>query len=133
MRLPCIKGLLLTLYLIKNPSVCLALLDKKNKVLFKKHIKEYELNNIQSEMTKYTSKIYSNGLNEALSFLFSKNIIKYEVDLALVEGTSEFNKIDFEKFPKDLIFKASYANKIIGNYSVEELESKLNDVWKVMR
>ncbi|MBV4429617.1 hypothetical protein [Clostridium tyrobutyricum] len=53
--------------------------------------------------------------------------------MALVEGTSEFNKIDFEKFPKDLIFKASYANKIIGNYSVEELESKLNDVWKVMR
>jgi oligoribonuclease NrnB/cAMP/cGMP phosphodiesterase (DHH superfamily) len=126
------KGLLLSLYLIKNPSICLALLEKKNKILFKKNIQSYELNNIKSEMSKYTSKIYTDGLNEALSFLFSKNIITYEVNSTLVEGSSEFGKIDFKRVPKDLILKASFANKIISNYSIEELESKLNDIWKVI-
>lgn len=128
-----IDSLLMALHLIKNPSICLSLLDKRNKVSFRKYIQDYELNNIQSEMIKYTSKIYTDGLNEALSFLFSKNLITYEFDSASVYKSSEFDKIDFKMFPKELIYKSCCVNKIMSNYALKDLEAKINNLWKVLK
>lgn len=127
-----IRELLVSLYLIKNPSICIHLLDKKNRTLFEKQIKTYEFNNIQSEMIKYTSKIYTDGLNETLSYLFSKNIISYDVNSSSIHRGSQFDKLNFKKFPKDIILKATCANKIISKYTLVELEAKINDLWKVL-
>lgn len=128
-----IKELLVALYLIKNPNICFNLLDKTRRNLFQKHIQVYEFNNIQSEMTKYTSKIYTDGLNESLSLLFSKDIITYNVGSTYVEASNNFGKLNFKKFPRGLTYKAYYVNEIMRKYPLEDLELRLNDVWKVMQ
>ncbi len=127
-----IKDILFSLYLIKSPSISLALLDGKSKLSFKKKLHAYDFNNIQSEMIKYTSKIFTDGLYESLSFLFGKNLITYDINSSLVYKSENFDKLNFKRFPKDLIYKADYANKIIRNYSQIELESKINNLWKVL-
>lgn len=127
-----IKKLLIMLYLIKNPKIFLGFLSNRQKVTFNKYIKAYEINNVQSEMIKYNSKIFTNGFNESLSFLYSKDLITYDLEYENIKKSDKFDNINFRKFPRDLMSKATYITKVISNYSESELELKINDLWEVL-
>ncbi|AVQ47462.1 hypothetical protein [Clostridium botulinum] len=120
-----IKRLLISLYLIKKPIVCIKFLKRSSKSTFLKHVEPFELDNIQTEMDKYSSKLFITGFNEALLFLISNDIVSYAPDSINLIKANKFKNLKLKILPEDLIYKAKYVNKIVESYSESELEIKL--------
>lgn len=120
-----VKNLMLSLYLFKH-------LSKLNKIILNLGIKvderlfeEYQINNIQSRMEKYSSSIYMEDFNEAISYLYSKNIIDYDVIEGIIRKTNIYYKIDKSKIPNRLIHISIYIQRIIREYGYENMENYL--------
>ncbi len=74
-----INELIVELYLLKYPKKLIEILKDKQVKIEDNLFENYQINNIQSNMLKYSSTIYVDGFNEAISYLYSKDIIDYNI------------------------------------------------------
>lgn len=126
-----IKSLMVSLFLMKYPNICLELLDTRNKKLFKNNLENWEINNLQNEMHKYTSAVYDEGFNNGMAFLYSRNLIDYNLEKDILGMSKEANEIQTKSIPQNLINRAKFVSKVISMYSIEELEYKIKESKKV--
>lgn len=126
-----IKTLIVSLFLMKYPNICLELLDARDKKLFKNSLENWEINNLQNEMHKYTSAVYDEGFNNGMAFLYSRNLITYDLEKDIISMSKEANGIQTNSIPKNLIIRAKFVSKVISMYSLEELEYKIKEGKKV--
>lgn len=124
-----IKELVLGVYLIKNPNICMKLLAGREKSAFKKGIPTYQLYSIQSEMSRYTETIFTEDVYNALELLACRGLIYYEAE-GIVKDTDKFKFINFKTFTKEVMHKVKYVNIILTSGSSEDIEDKIDSVWR---
>lgn len=120
-----IKKLLMSLYLIRNPKICMKFIKKSNQRYFLRYVESFELDNIQTDFNKYSSIIFNEGFNDALLLLISKGVVTYDMDSINIVKASEFTKLKLKMIPKALLKKSKYVNQVVEKYSESELEIKL--------
>ncbi|CEQ11118.1 Uncharacterised protein [[Clostridium] sordellii] len=120
-----INELIVKLYLLKYPKKLINILKDKEIRIEDDLLKDYQINNIQSNMLKYSSTVYVDGFNEAISYLYSKEIIDYNISKGTIFKGNVYKYIDKENIDKNLINISKYINSIIDIYGIEFIKKYL--------
>lgn len=120
-----INELIVKLYLLKYPKKLIDILKDKQIKIDNNLLKDYQINNIQSDMLKYSSTVYVDGFNEAISYLYSKEIIDYNISEGTIFKGYFYNYIDKENIDKNLINISKYINSITDIYGIEFIKQYL--------
>lgn len=120
-----INELIVKLYLLKYPKKLINILKDKGIKIEDDLLKDYQINNIQSNMLKYSSTVYVDGFNEAISYLYSKEIIDYNISEGTIFKGTFYNYIGKENVDKNLINISKYINSITNIYGIEFIKQYL--------
>ncbi|WP_148551774.1 hypothetical protein [Paraclostridium bifermentans] len=120
-----INELIVKLYLLKYPKKLINILKDKGIKIEDDLLKDYQINNIQSNMLKYSSTVYVDGFNEAISYLYSKEIIDYNISEGTIFKGTFYNYIVKENVDKNLINISKYINSITDIYGIEFIKQYL--------
>lgn len=116
-----IDDLMLGIYLLKHPEQVLRVSSKIDIKIDENLFELYQINNIQSSVANYSSKIKVDGLYEAINYLYSKNIIDYDIDTRTLLKAKLYNNVDINRISIKIIKVARYINNIIDIYGVEHI------------
>lgn len=120
-----IEKMMLKLYLMKNPKVYLGFCKKHSIKIDKRLLYDFQYNNLQSEMQKYSLRLHIDGFNEALSYLYSKGLINYDMKQNLVLKTHLFSEINLEELPQNLAKLSANINIIFDDYDVVTIKQSI--------
>lgn len=116
-----IEDLMLGTYLLKYPEQILRVSSKINTKIDENLFESYQIKNIQSSISKYSSKVNVDGFYEAIHYLYSKNMIDYEIDNKSVERTRLYDSVDITSISIKTIKVARYINAIIQEYGQDNI------------
>lgn len=120
-----IERLMLELYLMKNPKVFIEV-SKKYKIEHCKNLYfDFEYENLQSEMLKYSLRLHTEGFYEALSYLYSKDLINYDSEQNRLNKARLFNDIDLQAIPTNITSLARTIDGIFNKYNIDDLRSSI--------
>ena len=120
--------LLLGFYFMKYPKVLVDVAEKNKIQINTDCFQEYDLDNIESNMLKFSIRIHTEGLYDALAYLYSKDIISYLVSDDKVSKSIQFENIEFLQVPKNLIEAGASVIKVIEDVGVPKLKESINDL-----
>lgn len=117
-----IKRLLIYLYLFKFPIVLYKLFESPDiKLLFQ----DFEINNLSKKVVSIDSTIHTNSFYESLSFLFSKDLVRYDDDNDFVYITETFLNIESNKIPLNIKRKVKKILALLEKETIENIENKI--------
>lgn len=125
------EKLLIGFYFMKYPKVLFDVAEKNQIKINTNCFQEYDLDNIETNMLKFSMRIHTEGLYDALSYLYSKDIISYSGSDDKVSKGLQFENIDFLQVPEYLIEAGASVNKVIEAMGVAKLKESINDLEKV--
>jgi hypothetical protein len=117
--------LMISLYLLKYPSIFLRVVKFLNIEIESNILKKFQIQNIQSDMLRYSSRLYVEGFNEAIAYLYSKNITEYNSKNNSIYKTSIYEKIDKSKISSEIKLLTRHIQNIINAYEVDVLRESL--------
>lgn len=125
------EKLLIGFYFMKYPKVLVDVAEKNEIKINTNCFQEYDLDNIETDMLKFSMRIHTEGLYDALSYLYSKDIISYSESDDKVSKSLQFQKVDFLQIPKYLIEEGASVIKVIEAVGVPKLKESINDLERV--
>lgn len=120
-----INELIVELYLLKYPKKLIEILKDKQVKIEDNLFENYQINNIQSNMLKYSSTIYVDGFNEAISYLYSKDIIDYNIANGSILKGEFYKQVAKKNIDQNLINISKYIHLIIDRYGIEVIRQYL--------
>lgn len=118
-----IEKIMVKLYLLKYPKIMLDICDKYSIAIDKDLLFDFQYDNLQSEMMKYSLRLHVDGLYDALSYLYSKKLINYDSKLDCITKTDMFDEIDLVVIPESTKLLADIINKIFDEYDFNNIKS----------
>lgn len=125
------EKLLIGFYFMKYPKVLVDVAEKNKIKINTNCFQEYDLDNIETNMLKFSMRIHIEGLYDALSYLYSKDIISYSGSDDKFSKSLQFENVDFLQVPEYLIEAGSSAIKVIEAVGVPKLKESINDLERV--
>ena len=125
------EKLLIGFYFIKYPKVLVDVAEKNRFQIDTSCFQEYDLDNIESNMLKFSMRIHTEGLYDALSYLYSKDIISYSGSDDKVSKSLQFENVEFLQVPEYLIEAGASVIKVIEAMGVPKLKESINDLERV--
>ncbi len=125
------EKLLIGFYFMKYPKVLVDVAERYKIKINENCFQEYDLDNIETNMLKFSMRIHTEGLYDALSYLYSKDIISYSGSEDGVSKSLQFGKVDFLQVPEYLIEAGVSVIKVIEVVGVPKLKESINDLERV--
>ena len=120
-----IEKIMLKLFLIKYPKIILNICIKYDIKVEKNSLFDFQYDNLQSEMLKYSLRLHVDGLYDALAYLYSKKLINYDNKVNRIIKTDTFEKIDLEILPKNTKVLADTINQIFDQFDINTIKKSI--------
>lgn len=120
-----IEKIMLKLYLIKYPKVLIDICTKYYIEVNKKLLFEFQYENLQSDMLKYSMRLHVDGIYDAVAYLYSKGLIIYDSKLNHITKTEIFREVDLLAIPDNTKILVKIVNELFDKHDVEELKKSI--------
>ncbi|MBU3072847.1 hypothetical protein [Clostridium estertheticum] len=120
-----IEKIILKLYLIKYPKIMRDICTKCNIKIDKDLLFDFQYENLQSEMLKYSLRLHVDGLYDALAYLYSKRLINYDSRLNQITKTDIFEEIDLNTLPKNTKALSGIINKVFDELDINSIKKSI--------
>ena len=120
-----IDNMIIKLYLIKYPKILIDICRKYNIHVNYNLFSDFQYNNTQSQMLKYSLKLNVDGFYDALTYLYIKNLINYDIKNNLIIKTKKLDEIKLNEVPKSLILLVEIIDKLFNHYNVNEIRKSI--------
>lgn len=126
-----IEKLLIGFYFMKYPKILVDVAERNKIKMNANSFQEYDLDNIETNMLKFSMRIHTEGLYDAISYLYSKDIISYSGSEDKVSKCLLFEKVNFLLVPEYLLEAGAAVIKVIEVVGVSKLKESINDLERV--